>query len=214
MGFLLASKTPAPGTDLAELLKKNPQEYALSFGHLFDLTPQAIGAFHGPLLAFSLALFVGTGLNWAFRARGNAALGNTALVLMMVVVLGCVHEAFVTFSPILSSKQLATAMEKSYHAGDVVVLNGLYENASTLNFYTGIPLRSLHAPGGNLWYGSQFPDAPPVFETEKSFQALWNGPTRVFFWTDQAQQKEVSGGKQYVVASSGGKLIVTNHPLP
>lgn len=211
--FLVISKTPAPGTELAQLLRKNPQDYALSFGHFFDLTPQAIGAFHGPLLGFSLALLVGTAGNWLFRRRGHPGLGNAALVGMMVVLLGCVHSAFVTFSPILSSAQLAQAMKEHLRPGDVVVVLGEYENASTLNFYTGVPLRSLHEPGGNLWYGSQFPDAPHVFETQESLAALWNSPQRVFLWTDQDQPRELRGRPQYLVAHSGGKSILTNRPL-
>src|SRR5207302_1480415 len=39
------AQTPPRGYDIAELLKKNPQDYALSFGHFLDLTPQAMGAF-------------------------------------------------------------------------------------------------------------------------------------------------------------------------
>lgn len=215
MGLLLASKVPAPGTDLAELLKKNPQDYALSFGHFLDLTPRAIGAFHRPLLGCSLALFIGTGLNWAFRRRGTPLLGNVVLVVMMVVLLAFVHDAFVTFSPILSSKQLADALQRNYRPGDIVVVDGLYENASTLNFYTGVALRSLHEPAGNLWYGSQFPDAPGVFESSTSFYQLWHGPERVFLWTDQAQPKELELGtdNSYILAHSGGKSILSNRPL-
>jgi 4-amino-4-deoxy-L-arabinose transferase-like glycosyltransferase len=211
--FLLASKPAAPGSDLAELLKKNPQDYALAFGHFFDLTPQAVGAFHGPLLGFSVALLVGTGLSWAFRRRGNPAFGNTALAVMMVVMLCCVHSAFVTFSPILSSKQLAAAVQKLYRPGDVVVVEGEYESASTLNFYTGVPLRILHEPSANLWYGSQFPDAPRVFENEASFQSLWNSSTRVFLWTEQAEPKALGGARRFLVAQSGGKSILMNQPL-
>jgi hypothetical protein len=207
------SKVPTPGTDLSELLKKNPQDYALSFGHFLDLTPQALGAFRTPLLGFVLALFLGSAFSWLLRRRGRAKAGNAALVAMMIAVLACVHSAFVTFSPILSSKQLALAIRKSYHPGELVVVGGEYENASTLNFYTGIPLRVLHDRGGNLWYGSQFPDAPQVFETQSSFAALWTSPTRVFFWTDQESPKELQGSPRWVLARSGGKSILMNHPL-
>jgi len=211
--LLLMSKAPAPGTDLAELLKKNPQDYAMSFGHFLDLTPQAMGAFRGPLLAFSLAFLLGTGLNWIVRRRENPAAGNVALALMMVVVLACVHSAFVTFSPILSSKQLAVALQQHYRQGDIMVVDGEYENASSLNFYTGLPLRSLHEPGGNMWYGSHFPDAPRVWETQASFDLLWSGPVRVFLWTDQDDPKELHGAPRYLVARSGGKSILTNQPV-
>jgi 4-amino-4-deoxy-L-arabinose transferase-like glycosyltransferase len=212
IGILLlrVAKTPAPGVDLAELLKKNPDAYALSFGHFFDLTPQALGAFRGPQLLFILAFLLGTGLNWIFRRNSRPGRGNLALAGMMVVMLACVHSAFVTFSPIISSQQLALAIKKDYRPGDTIVVAGEYEDGSTLNFYTGIPLRILHEPSGNLWYGSQFPDAPRVFETRDSFLRLWSGSGRVFLWTDQEDPKELSRLPRLVLARSGGKSILTN----
>src|SRR4029434_3686000 len=53
--LLAFAKAPAAGADLADLLRKNPENYALSFGHFLDLTPQAMGAFRLPLLGFSFA---------------------------------------------------------------------------------------------------------------------------------------------------------------
>ncbi|HYU45009.1 MAG TPA: glycosyltransferase family 39 protein [Terriglobales bacterium] len=214
-GFALLwfSKAPAPGTDLSDLLKKNPQDYALSFGHFLDLTPQAMGAFRLPLFGFSLAFLLGTLATFLFRRRGRAGTGNAALALMMAVVLACVHAAFTIFSPILSSKDLARAIQERYKPGDLVVVTGLYENASSLNFYTGLPLRSLHKPTGNMWYGSRFPDAPRVFETQATFAQLWNGPQRVFLWTDEEAPRALSGLASYVIARRGGKTVFVNRPM-
>jgi 4-amino-4-deoxy-L-arabinose transferase-like glycosyltransferase len=212
IGILLlrVAKTPAPGVDLADLLKKNPDAYALSFGHFLDLTPQALGAFRGPLLAFVVAFLLGTSLNWVFRRKDRPREGNLVLAGMMVVMLACVHSSFVTFSPIISSQQLAAAVKNQYRPGDTIVVAGEYEDGSTLNFYTGIPLRILHEPSGNLWYGTQFPDAPRVFETPDSIVRLWSGPGRIFLWTDQDNPKELQGLPRLVLARSGGKLILTN----
>jgi hypothetical protein len=187
VGFALLffSKAPAPGTDLSDLLRKNPQDYALSFGHFLDLTPQAMGAFRVPLFGFSLAFLLGTLANWILRRRARAGAGNVALVAMMVVLLACVRIAFGIFSPILSSKDLAMAIREQYRPGDQIVVIGLYENASSLNFYTGIPLHSLRTPGGNMWYGTQFPGAPRVFETQASFVEMWHTPQRVFLWAEE-----------------------------
>ena len=215
VGFALLffSKAPAPGTDLSDLLRKNPQDYALSFGHFLDLTPQAMGAFRVPLFGFSLAFLLGTLANRILRRRARAGAGNAALAVMMVVVLACVRIAFGIFSPILSSKDLAMAIREQYRPGDRIVVGGLYENASTLNFYTGLPLHSLHAPGGNMWYGTQFPGAPQVFETQASFLEMWNGPQRVFFWTDQEDPPALRALTSYVVARRGGKTIFSNQPM-
>ncbi len=211
--LLATSHPPAPGVDLADLLKKNPRDYDFSLGHFLDLTTPALGAFRVPLLGTVVSLSLGTGLNWLFRKRGRPVHGNVALALMMVALLTCVHAALVTFSPILSSKQLAVAIERRYRAGDVIVVDGRYDQASTLNFYTGMPLRVLHEPSGNLWYGAKFPDAPHVFETESSFAALWSGPGTVFLWTDQEDPRELRGTPRYVLARSGGKFIFTNREL-
>jgi len=214
VGFALLafSKPPDPGTDLSDLLRKHPQDYALSFGHFLDLTPQAMGAFRLPLLGFSLAFLLGTLANWILRRRGRAGAGNVALVAMMVAVLSCVWIAFGVFSPILSSKDLAMAIREQYRPGDRIVVIGLYENASTLNFYTGIPLHSLRAPGGNMWYGTQFPGAPRVFETQASFVEMWNGPQRVFLWAEEDDPPALRGLKKYMVARRGGKIIFSNQP--
>ena len=204
------SHPPPPGSDLADLLKKNPDEYNLSLGHLLDLTPQALGAFSGPLLGVSLGMLLGTALNWILRRRGRPVAANFALASMMVVLLACVHSAFITFSPVLSSYNLAEAIRKQFHQGDVIVVDGEYYEASALNFYTGVQLHVLHEPSGNLWYGAKFPDAPHIFETPQTLAALWNSPQRVFLWTDQEQPKELEGMQVFPVARSGGKAIFTN----
>ena len=215
IGLVLFTRTHTPpaGLDLAELLKKNPQDYDFSLGHVLDFTPQALGMFRGPLLAASLSLLFGTLLNWLMRRRGKPALGNAALCLMMVVLLTCVHISFARFSPILSSHDLAVAIQKEYRPGDLIVVDGQYHQASTLNFYTHIPVRVLHEPSGSLWYGEKFPDAPHVFETPQSFAALWAGSARVFLWTDQDDPKELAGMQHFLLARGGGKAIFVNHPV-
>jgi 4-amino-4-deoxy-L-arabinose transferase-like glycosyltransferase len=212
LGLVLLSLThpPPAGVDLADLLKKNPQDYDFSLGHVLDFTPQALGMFRGPLLGASLSLLFGTVLNWWMRRRGKPVLGNAALSLMMVCLLTCVHTSFARFSPILSSHDLAVAIQKEYRPGDLIVIDGQYHEASTLNFYTHVPVLVLHEPSGNLWYGAKFPDAPHVFETPESFSVLWSGPARVFLWTDQDDPKELLGMPHFPLARSGGKTIFTN----
>ena len=206
------STPPSPGADLADLLKKNPQDYDFSLGHVLDLTPRALGAFRAPLLGTSIALLLGGLLNWFFRRKGQTDRGNAALVGMMVAVLTCVHFAFVTFSPILSSYALAVTIKPYYRPGDIVAVDGEYHRASTLNFYLGVPLKIVHEPSGNLWYGVKFPDAPRVFETPESFRTIWTGPGRVFLWSESDAPKVIEGLPSYPLARSGGKYIFTNQP--
>jgi 4-amino-4-deoxy-L-arabinose transferase-like glycosyltransferase len=210
MYLLSISHLPHRGADLAEQLSKNPQDYDLSLGHVLDLTPHALGAFRGPLIGASLAFLLGTGLNWILRRRGRLVQANMALAVMMVGLFACVHSSFSTFSPILSSYKLAVAIRQHYRPGDIIVIDGEYHQASTLNFYTGYPVHVLHEPSGNLWYGSKFPDAPRIFETPESLAAMWGGPHSVFLWTDHDDPKELRGLPYFLLAKNGGKSILTN----
>ena len=162
-GALAVTLPPLPpGTDFADALRKDSNLYTLSMGHLFDLTPKALGAFRLPLALTSLGFFAGTTLNWWFRRRNQPAKGNYALAGMMVLVLCAVHLALGIFYPVLGSKALADVVHREYQSGDVVVCDGEYANASSVNFYTGIQLRILNGRINGLWYGSYFPDAPKI----------------------------------------------------
>ena len=104
---------------------------------------------------------MGSLLNLVYRRRNFAMAGNWVLAVMMVFVLFAVHGGLVMFSPILSSKKLADAIEQEYRPGDVMVANGTYEDASTLNFYPRQPIHIVNARDeGNMYYGALFPDAP------------------------------------------------------
>jgi len=121
-----------------------------------------------------------------------------------------VHSSFSTFSPILSSYNLAAAIRKQFRPGDVILIDGEYHEASTLNFYTGIQVHVLHEASGNLWYGAKFPDAPHIFETPESLALLWHGPATIFLWTDQEEPRALRGLRSFLLARSGGKFIFTN----
>jgi 4-amino-4-deoxy-L-arabinose transferase-like glycosyltransferase len=214
--FLLAQSTStAPDSDLADLLKKNPNEYALAFGHIFDLTPRALGLFRVPLATFGIALLVGTVFNLLYRRREFPIAGNWVLTVMMVFVLFAVHQGLVMFSPILSSKKLADAIEQEIRPGDVMVSYGTYEDASTLNFYVRQPIHVVNTrTEGDMYYGSLFPDAPPIFDDDASLAKLWHGPRRVFLWVEEGNVPEYIRGTAYFqLARSGGKQILMNRAV-
>jgi 4-amino-4-deoxy-L-arabinose transferase-like glycosyltransferase len=210
--FAAVSKTPPPGYDIADLLTKHPEEYALSFGHIFDMTPQALGAFRLPMLGVGLSLAIGGVVAWMWRRVGRPRTSNLALAAAAVAMLGFVHQGFVTFSPTLTSRDLARAVESRWHEGDLIVIDGDYEDGSTLNYYTGHPVRVLNHREANLWYGSYWPDAPRVFETNETFLQLWDGDQRVFLWSQTRELELLRGRNIHEVAHSGGKYILSNRP--
>jgi len=211
----------SPSVDIASLLHSGPEEsqqYALSLGHFLDLNTRVMTMFRTPLLISGLSLFAGSALNWYFRRRRRPELGNWSLAIMSVCLLLAVHIAFVTFSPVLTSKPLADAIARVYQPGDIIEINGEYEGGSTLNYYTGHQVRILNGRSANLWYGSFFPDAPQIFDDTPAFQRLWRGPNRVFLWTETEKKDEALNGigsnSVFVLSQFGGKMVLTNRPLP
>jgi hypothetical protein len=220
--FLAFSSPPlSPSADIASLLHSGPEEsqqYALSLGHFLDLNARVMTLFRTPLLIVGLSWFVGSAMNWYFRRRRRPDLGNWSLALMSVCLLVAVHLALVTFSPVLTSKTLADAIGRVYQPGDIIEINGEYEGGSTVNYYTGHQVRILNGRSANLWYGSFFPDAPQIFDDSSSFQHLWNGPQRVFLWTETAKKDEALQGMDpntvFILSQFGGKVLLTNRPAP
>jgi 4-amino-4-deoxy-L-arabinose transferase-like glycosyltransferase len=205
----IRARPPAPGVDISTLLTQNPQDYALSMGHFFDLSLRSMGAFRPELILTAMALAAGTFANMILRSINLIRLGNYALVAMMVVLLLAAHMTLGAFSPVLSSKALADAIAPRLQAGDVVEINGEYEAGSTLGFYLRRQVRILNGRSSDLWYGSFFRDAPQIFDDEASFRRLWSGPQRVFLWTPLHQLPSLPG-PVYEIAQSGGKEILSN----
>jgi 4-amino-4-deoxy-L-arabinose transferase-like glycosyltransferase len=185
VSLALESQAPPANYDIAELLKKNPDAYRLSFGHFLDLTPKALGAFKVPLLLTGIALGLGTTLNWTLRRRKLTLAANVALATMMVIFLHQAQTGFVIFSPVLSSKVLADKIQGVWKPGDRIEHNGDYEAASSLTYYLDKQVRLLNGRDSNIWYGSLFADAPDIFDDDRSFEQRWRGDQRIFFWTEE-----------------------------
>jgi 4-amino-4-deoxy-L-arabinose transferase-like glycosyltransferase len=212
----MSPPTP-PNVDFGDLLKKAPAMYKLSMGHLFDLTMGAMSVFRLPLILTGVGFLAGTFFNWLFRKKGSPLCGNLAISVMMVVLFQAVHMALTVFSPVLGSKPLAMAIKKQYQPGDLIVVNGAYSVASSVNFYTGAQLHMLNGRFNDLWYGSLFPDSPQVFEDDASFAKLWVGSGRVFFVDINAtgvEKLKTLQAPYYEIARSGEKRVYSNRPAP
>ena len=230
VGLTVHSQAPPPNYDIAELLKRNPEEYKLSFGHFLDLTGKAMGAFKVPLLVTGITFGVGTLLNWLLRRSNWTFAANLVLAAMAVLLLHEAQNGLVIFSPVLTSKKLVEVIEVHWKPGSVIETNGDYETASSVNFYTHRQIRMLNGRCNNIWYGSTFPDAPKVFDDNASFEKLWHSGQTVFFLTgedaapasgqsDACPQKEklpayIRKDEACQLAKWGGKVLLTNEPKP
>jgi 4-amino-4-deoxy-L-arabinose transferase-like glycosyltransferase len=199
--------------DIASTLSRNPSAYALSLGHVLDLTPRSLAELRVPVIGTALTFLFGTGAALLLRLRGKHAASNASLALMMAAFFFFAHMSLSSFEPYLSSRALAEAIDREYRPGDTIVINGEYEGESSINFYTRKMVYILNGRSANLEYGSYFQDAPQIFMDNDALAKLWSSSSRVFLVTDSSTFDEVTraaGGPAYPLAESGGKLVLTN----
>jgi 4-amino-4-deoxy-L-arabinose transferase-like glycosyltransferase len=215
--FALTAPQPIPGADMATLLASNPEAYNLSLGHLLDLTGAAMGLFRAPLAGVSLAMLTLGPIAWLIRRSGHTFTANLTLAAAAGALLLCVHAGLTRFYPILGSKSLALAIvdQQELHPApdDLILIDGELTAGSTLLFYTRQPVHVVNARVNGLWYGSFWPDSPPLFETDATLHQLWSTPRRLFLLTYNAADRTqdlAPFAPVHTLASSGGKTILTN----
>ncbi|HEY1498954.1 MAG TPA: glycosyltransferase family 39 protein [Acidobacteriaceae bacterium] len=227
--YLIVSPRPAPGVDIATLLRPNAGQHPVFFAYFLDLTRSAMGLFRVPLWITFFALLVGVSAGLFYRLRDNARMANCFLAGMIVAILIAAHLALNTFSPVLSSAILAQAIKPETSAGDIVVVNGSLDSASSFVFYVEHPVLLLNRGSA----GSAIPavctqlaqprtdvtatftigpPATPTFNINPAaLCGVWQGPARVWLWTTP-QSLPTLPGEVYVIGRSGGKEIVSNQP--
>jgi len=200
----------APG-DISSALSQHPGAYKLSLGHIEDLTLASFAYLRLPLAVAAAALLVGT--IGTFRAKTQRAV--LAAALMMVLFFHAARLAMVAFDPYMSSRSLAEALEKA-PKGTLIVEHHYYWFSSVF-FYTNRSALLLNGRFMNLEYGSYAPGAPNVFIDDSQFKELWRKPDRCYIVARQSAMPHLEGlvgnEKLNVVASSGGKTLLTNHVL-
>jgi 4-amino-4-deoxy-L-arabinose transferase-like glycosyltransferase len=202
--------------DISTTLTRNPEAYALSLGHVLDLTPQTLATLRVPVIGTALTFLLGTAAALFFRRKGRHLASAISLAIMMAAFFFFAHLSLAAFEPYLSSRSLAARIDREYKEGDVIVINGEYEGGSSINFYTRKMVHILNGRSANLQYGSYFKDAPKIFLNDEDLARMWAGENRIYLFTDSLQAAKVTESLTAPVhqfAESGGKLILTNQPL-
>jgi Dolichyl-phosphate-mannose-protein mannosyltransferase len=201
---------PTPG-DISVALGHHPKAYTLSLGHMEDLTLASFAYLRLPLLIAGVAFLVGA-LGCFRTARQHAFL---AAALMMVLFFHAARLAMVVFDPYLSSRPLAEALMQA--PPGQLIAQGHYYGFSSVFFYTNRSGLLLTDRRVNLEYGSHAPGAPHVFLDDSQFRNLWMEPGRYYLATFRSAlhhyEDLVGRPRLYGVTESGGKLLLTNHPL-
>ncbi len=217
--YAFTAPHPPPGSDIVSLLAMagSTEAYNLSLSHVADLTGAAMGFFRGPLAATAIGM-LGIGLgSYLLRRSKRTYAANLTLAAFMTVILLAAHEGLVRFYPILGSKGLAEAINQAQRdqprPNDLIIIDGELTSGSTLIFYTGQQVHLINGRENGLWFGSFWPDAPPISETEDSLRQLWSGPRRIFLFTynPTTRTKDLAPyAPVHTLATAGGKTVLIN----
>ena len=201
---------PTPG-DISGALSSNPSAYSLSLGHMEDLTLGSFAYLRLPLVLAAIAFAIGAVGNFLYRGR-RAFLASA---LMMILFFQAARLALVVFDPFMSSQPLAAALLRSPQGNLIVDYH--YYKFSSVFFYTNRTALLLNGKRQNLVYGASAPGAPDVFIDDAQFAKLWAQPQRWYIVADDSARprfnKLVGDANLNLIAASGGKFLVTNHPI-
>jgi 4-amino-4-deoxy-L-arabinose transferase-like glycosyltransferase len=208
IGILIAVRgLSAPG-DISAALTQNADLYTLSLGHMADLTLRAFAYLRLPLARAGFAFLIGAAAAWALR--GTKAI--LTLAAMMVLFFQAARIALIAFDPYLSSRPLAEALKRAPRGR--LIVDDQYYSFSSIFFYTDYNALLLNGRVNNLEYGSNAPDAPAVFITDRDVPRLWLADQRWYLVADQGAlpriRRLVGAGNLHLVAEAGGKILVSN----
>lgn len=208
-----------PTGDLSDLLNQAPagsDQYTLSLGHFFDLTTNAFAELRVPATGAAVTLGIGFLLAFWFRRQRRHSQAAILMVLAMGLMFVWANLAQRKFDPVLSSRVLAEEIQKRWEPGAKIVFNGEYETGSSIAFYTHEDILLLNGRVTGMAFGSKYPDAPPVFLETADLRRLWQGDKRIFFFTEDKTKggalEAINGLPLYLLASRGGKTVMTNKP--
>jgi 4-amino-4-deoxy-L-arabinose transferase-like glycosyltransferase len=208
--LFLVRDLPSPG-DISTALVQNPSAYKLSMGHIGDLTIPSFAYLRLPLFVAGVAFLVGAA--GTVRATGQRAF--LAAAFMAVLFLHAARLALVVFDPYMSSRPLARALLQAPEGQ--LVIDHHYYTFSSVFFYTNRTALLLNGRVNNLIYGSHAPDAPDVFIDDQQWKQRWLDEARYYIVADRQERSRfqtlVGGENLTTVAESGGKMLLTNHPL-
>lgn len=213
--FYINRNVPTPGT-IARALTYNPKVYTLSLGHMEDLTVRSFAYMRPEIVLAGIGFLLAAIAAWLYSSR-HAMRTFILIAVSMAIFLQAARMAMVVFDPYLSSWDLAHAMLQS-PPGKLIVDNQYYR-FSSLVFYTNEEPLLLNGRVVNIEYGSYAPDAnDSIFITDPGFAKLWKTDQRYYLATNHRQiprfDKLVGASNLYVVRDSGGKLLLTNEPVP
>lgn len=197
--------------DIASALSSNPDAYTLALGHLEDLTIDSFAYLKAPLAVAGAAMLAGAVGAFLFRGYRSALV----IAAAMVMFFSAARLALAVFDPYLSTRSLAVAYQGAPAGG--LIFDDQFYAFSSVAFYADKQVLLWNGRVNNLEYGSYAPGAPNVFLDDEGFTERWRSAQRFYLVVAAprvpAVTRLVGKAELHTVSESGGKFLLTNHPL-
>ena len=202
--------------------------YTLSMSHFFDLTGSSFAALRLPAVLAAITLLVGPAAGWLLRRQRKHLAATVSVGITSALFMIAAHIAFVRFSPMLSSKQMADTIERLGTPSDSFIIFGEQSDASSVIFYTHnffhgrpallvLPRCGQHGEGSTLLWGSCYLDAPDIFLSDQRLASIWGDGERKWLFAqvpNVTRVEQVLGKRLYLVQTLADKKLWTDRPLP
>ncbi len=195
--------------------------YTLSMSHFFDLTGPSFAALRLPASLAMAAFLFGPAIAWILYARRRFFAAILAISGASAVFLVAAHIAFVRFNPMLSSAGFARTITQLEASGrishnNIVLLYGDQAFGSSIPFYLDRRVDLVNGRTTSMYFGSTFPDAPPIFLSSADLLAQWGHGERKLLFVPLERRDEVKhllGNRQIILQQTSGKALITDRPL-
>jgi len=214
-GLWASREKPFVGDIGTVLVERNVGNNTLSLSRFFDITTDSFAGLRLPALLAVLAFLAGPLVALWLRARRRNSASNWAMACGMCLFFVAAQLALTRFGPFLSSQPLAQAIARQVTPADKVMIYGDQALGSSLLFYLRRRIYLVNGRTTSMWFGSQYPDAPPIYLDDADMARCWNDGGRVFLFVPPDQNARVERmlpQPRYVVAQSSGKRIYSNRP--
>jgi 4-amino-4-deoxy-L-arabinose transferase-like glycosyltransferase len=212
--------------DIGDLLAhRNVGDYTLSMSHFFDLTGPSFAALRLPASLALLAFLIGPPIAWFLHTRRRSLAAILTIALTSTVFLVAAHIAFIRFNPMLSSANFAETIQSLERSNQIssdneVLIYGDQAFGSSIPFYLnrpkGNPVDLVDGRSTSMYFGSTFPDAPPIFLTSADLLAQWGTGPRKLLFVPLERRDDVDrllGSRQIILQQTSGKALITDRPL-
>lgn len=200
------------------LARRGVGDYTLSMSHFFDLTGESFAALRLPAGLAAITFLTGPVIALGLRARRRDGAATATIAATMALFFVAAHLALARFEPYLSSKQIAAALLRAgaqdRQIAPNIAMYGDHSAGSSLFWYTRKQILLVNGNTTNLWFGSTFPDAPPVFLDDAQLRARWQQPEPIYLFVERSRDAKalaaLDGLPRQVFMETAEKTVYTN----